>query len=84
MCIPYSAQAWPLNRSSLDREKIAAAVSIPSRESATRALIRIPKNEGTRDYQIGWPARSRRILRDNKAGTENEGGGCRCQPGFRG
>lgn len=28
----------------------------------TRALIRIPKNEGTRDYQIGWSARSRRLV----------------------
>lgn len=46
-------------------EKNSDGQRVPPR-SAARALIRIPKNEGTRDYQIGWPARSRR-LRDNEA-----------------
>lgn len=55
-------------------------ISPPGGGRVPRALIRIPKNEGTRarDYQdrVAGAVAATRILWDNEAESENEGGDC--------
>lgn len=86
MCIPYSARARPLNRSVSRREKNSGGGQYPFAQEchASPHSYSEKRRDARLPDRVAGAVAATRILRDNKAGTENEGGDCRCQPGFQG